>query len=97
MGLQMIQDGRGKATGVYIPIAEWNRLKTENKNLRNWEVQEKEKVMSIAVAPSLSGNPLSNQEFINWLQQAEETSTISLKEAQKKWTNKRKQLQKLTK
>ncbi len=37
MGLQIIHDNKGKATGVYIPIDEWNRLKKNNKNLGKLE------------------------------------------------------------
>jgi hypothetical protein len=33
MRLQVIQDSKGKTTGVFIPIGDWNKLKKENKNL----------------------------------------------------------------
>jgi hypothetical protein len=39
MRLQIIQDTRGKATGVFIPIRDWNELKKQYKGL---EVLEKE-------------------------------------------------------
>ena len=33
MRLQVIQDSKGKATGVYIPIKEWKELKKQYKDL----------------------------------------------------------------
>ncbi|MFI5196245.1 MAG: hypothetical protein ACHQD8_04080 [Chitinophagales bacterium] len=38
MRLQLIQDSKGKATGVFIPINDWNKLKKQNKNLAMMEV-----------------------------------------------------------
>jgi len=29
MGLQVIQDSKGKAAGIFIPINEWKRLKKQ--------------------------------------------------------------------
>ncbi len=40
MGLQVIQDGRGKTTGVYIPIDEWKELKKQYKDLEVLEYEE---------------------------------------------------------
>jgi len=37
MKLQLIQDSKGKVTGVYIPIDEWTALKKEYKKLEDWE------------------------------------------------------------
>ncbi len=47
MKLQMIQDGRGKATGVFIPIKEWKQLKKQYSDLETLEYEEptKEKVL----------------------------------------------------
>lgn len=47
-------------------------------------------------SPALSGNPLSNKEFTNWIGQAELLPAISLPEAKSKWKNKRKKLLQLT-
>jgi hypothetical protein len=33
MNLQFISDGTGKTTGVYIPIDEWNELKSKFKEI----------------------------------------------------------------
>lgn len=43
MKLQIIQDSQGKATGVYIPIKEWNELKKEFKVLESLEYEEPSK------------------------------------------------------
>jgi hypothetical protein len=44
MGLQIIQDGNGKATGVFIPIIEWRNLKRRYKDLETFESKELSKV-----------------------------------------------------
>jgi hypothetical protein len=48
-------------------------------------------------ATSLPGKKLTQGEFKNWIEQAEKSNTISLKEAKSKWATKRKQLQQLIK
>ncbi len=40
MKLQVIQDSKGKATGVYIPINEWKELKKQYKDLEALEYEE---------------------------------------------------------
>ena len=50
MNLQYISDGEGKTTGVFIPIAEWNALKSqyndiEEPNIPEWQVKEVQKRM----------------------------------------------------
>ncbi len=40
MKLQVIQDDKGKATGVYIPINEWKELKKHYKDLEKLEQTE---------------------------------------------------------
>ncbi len=40
MKLQIIQDNKGKATGVYIPISEWKQLKKQYKDLEALEYEE---------------------------------------------------------
>lgn len=44
-------------------------------------------------SPSMPGDALSLQAFKNWIKGAENTSTVSLKDAKSTWANKRKQLQ----
>jgi hypothetical protein len=40
MRLQVIQDSKGKATGVYIPINEWKELKKQYRDLEVLEYEE---------------------------------------------------------
>jgi len=39
MNLQYISDNKGKTTGVFIPIQEWEYLKSKYKGLENEEVE----------------------------------------------------------
>ena len=39
MTLQFIHDNRGNTTGVFIPIEEWQDLKTKYADLQNEEAQ----------------------------------------------------------
>ena len=43
MGLQIIQDDKGNATGIYIPITEWAELKKQHKDLEMLEYEEPDK------------------------------------------------------
>lgn len=43
MRLQIIQDSKGKATGVFIPINKWNELKKRYKDLEELEYEEPSK------------------------------------------------------
>ncbi|MFV0483927.1 MAG: addiction module protein [Bacteroidales bacterium] len=48
MSLQYISDSKGKTTGVFIPISEWNDLKARYKEIRridipSWQVEEVDK------------------------------------------------------
>jgi hypothetical protein len=40
MKLQLLQNSKGKTTGVYIPINHWNELKKQYKNLEELEYIE---------------------------------------------------------
>jgi hypothetical protein len=49
MRLQVIQDGKGKNAGVFIPYDEWSQLKKQHKVLEDLEQgdePEKERVLS---------------------------------------------------
>ena len=48
MNLQYISDNRGKTTGVFIPIQEWEGLKEKFKGLEEEELgeQSKEEILS---------------------------------------------------
>lgn len=43
MKLQVIQDSKGKATGVFIPISDWQELKKQHKDLAILEYEEPSK------------------------------------------------------
>lgn len=43
MRLQVIQDNKGKATGVFIPISDWQELKKQHKDLAILEYEEPSK------------------------------------------------------
>ena len=50
MNLQYISDSEDKTTGVFIPIAEWNALKSqyngiEEPNIPEWQVKEVQRRM----------------------------------------------------
>lgn len=40
MRLQVIQDSKGKATGIYIPINEWKELKKQYRDLEALEYED---------------------------------------------------------
>ena len=44
MKLQVIEDAKGKATGVFIPITEWQELKKQHKSLAKLEDKQSSKV-----------------------------------------------------
>lgn len=48
MSLQIIQDGKGNATGVFIPINQWKKLKQQYKDLEKLEQSEPTKEELIA-------------------------------------------------
>lgn len=44
MELQVIEDSKGKPTGVFIPISKWRQLKKIHKDLEVLEYQEPTKI-----------------------------------------------------
>lgn len=45
MNVQYISDNKGKTTGVFIPISEWNKLKNKYKDIEQidfpeWQIKE---------------------------------------------------------
>ena len=40
MNLQYISDSTGQTTGVYIPIEEWNMLKSKYKDIEQFDIPE---------------------------------------------------------
>ncbi len=47
MRLQVIQDSKGKATGVFIPINEWKALKKQYKDLAGLEQEGRSKQQTL--------------------------------------------------
>ena len=47
MRLQVIQDSKGKATGVFIPISDWQELKKQHKDLAllEYEAPSKDQIL----------------------------------------------------
>ena len=45
MSLQVIHDSKGKATGVFIPMKEWNELKKQYGDLRSLEQTNKDRIL----------------------------------------------------
>lgn len=43
MGLQIIEDAKGKPAGVFIPIGKWQQLKKIHKDLEELEYEEPSK------------------------------------------------------
>lgn len=43
MNLQYISDSKGKTTGVFIPISEWNKLKSKYKDIEKMEIPDWQK------------------------------------------------------
>lgn len=40
MNLQYISDNTGKTTGVFIPISEWNELKSKYKDIEQMDIPD---------------------------------------------------------
>jgi len=49
------------------------------------------------LSPALKGNPMTNQNFIKWVENAEAEETIPLETSRKKWQENRSKLEKLIK
>jgi uncharacterized protein YpmB len=66
MKLQVIQDSKGKATGVFIPYSEWKILKKQYKELEALEnkeqilqgIREAVEEMKLIKAGKLKGRPV---------------------------------------
>lgn len=70
--LQFIQAANGKPAGVFIPIKDWKRMKTQYKNLEAWEepdltteqilnnIREAVEEMKLIKAGKLEGRPLQD-------------------------------------
>jgi len=73
---------------------------TGNNSLKALQDLEHKHLIRILQEPdlssySLSGEPISNEDFRKWVEYAENSPTVSLNEARQRWTKQKKSLQKL--
>ncbi|MCZ2223745.1 MAG: hypothetical protein LC122_08965 [Chitinophagales bacterium] len=77
MSLQIIQDGKGKTAGVFIPIKQWKQLKKQHTELEQLEYVEptkaqllqelKEAVIELGLIKKGKLKACPVQEFLNEL------------------------------
>lgn len=75
---------------------------TNNSGLKALHALEQKKIIKIMddsemESPAIPGDKLSLKAFKNWIAKSEEAPTVSLKEAKSQWSEKKRQLQRLTK
>jgi hypothetical protein len=73
---------------------------TGNNSLKALKDLEQKHLIRILNEPDLSsyslpGDPISNEDFRKWVEYAENSPTVSLNEANLRWSEQRKKLQKL--
>jgi predicted ATP-grasp superfamily ATP-dependent carboligase len=73
---------------------------TGNNSLKALQDLEQKHLIRILKEPdlssySLTGEPISNEDFRKWVEYAENSPTVSLNEAKQRWTQQKKSLQKL--
>ncbi len=73
---------------------------TDNNSLKALQDLEQKNLIRIIKEPdlnsySLSGEPISVEDFRKWVEYAENSPTVSLTEAKKRWAGQKKKLQKL--
>jgi heme oxygenase len=44
MNLQVVNNSKGKAVGIFIPISDWNKLKKRYKGLEEFDLEEPSKI-----------------------------------------------------
>ena len=73
---------------------------TDNNSLKALQELENKRLIRIVKEPdldslSLPGDPVSEEDFRNWVEYAEGAPTVSLAEAKQRWATQKKKLQKL--
>lgn len=81
MNIQYISDNLGNKTAVVIPITQWEKI------LKKYKGVEKEVEEPIA--------KMSQEEFLQWIANAEKSPSMSLETFNEKWEQKKQQLQSL--
>ncbi len=61
MKLQIIQDSKGKATGVFIPIKEWKTLKKQYQDLKLLESETDKNLILIELKEAITELKLIEQ------------------------------------
>lgn len=80
MNLQFISDSKGKTTGVFIPIAEWNELKEKYKGigLEKIDIPERQKIETKKRVADYKKNPDQVLEFNRTMEDIEKDLSIIL-------------------
>ena len=81
MSVHYISDNLGNKTAVVIPITQWEKI------LKKYKGVEKEVEEPIT--------EMSQEEFVQWIADAEKSPSMSLETFNEKWEKKKQQLQSL--
>lgn len=65
MNVQYISDNEGKTTGVFIPISEWNELKSRYKDIDRIDIPLWQKEEVLKRIESFKSNPEQALDFDN--------------------------------
>ena len=82
MNLQYISDNSGNKTAVVIPIEQWEKIPKKYKNLtfdNDYNLEQQ----------------MSQNEFVQWIDDAEKSANMTLEEFNTKWELKKKRIQSL--
>ena len=82
MNLQYISDNSGNKTAVVIPIEHWKKIPKKYKNLtfdNDYNLEQQ----------------MSQNEFVQWIDDAEKSANMTLEEFNTKWELKKKRIQSL--
>lgn len=65
MNLQFISDSKGKTTGAFIPITEWNKLKEKHKGIEHEKIDipDWQKIETIKRVADYKKNPDQGLDF----------------------------------
>jgi hypothetical protein len=85
---QFIEDSQGKRIAVLLPIDHYNKMLEHKRLIR---IVKEPDINSF----SLPGAPVSEEDFIKWVEYAEASLTVNLTEAKQRWDTQKKKLQKL--
>jgi hypothetical protein len=81
MNVQYISDNLGNKTAVIIPINEWEKIPKKYRDTKKEE--------------DPFSKEMTQEEFVQWIEDAEKSPTMSLEEFNAKWEQKKQQIRKL--